>query len=160
MKQTHVLALLASILLSCGCASNKSEPQESAKAPQKFSTADISAGKSLSEKYVSSLVKAIQNNDFKEISPYLNVNTVNIRQKRAVFEKLCARLAQNGKLVSASFVAAIDQTLCQDYVWKLDFIKQTSSSQLPQIKTSMLYSIRVVISEGKPKIIGARLIQL
>ena len=73
---------------------------------------------------------------------------------------MCKRFELNGKIVSHTPVGVFDQTLCKDYVWQIDFEKQTTSEKLPVLKTTMLYTIRVVVSDGKPEIVRARLIQL
>ena len=161
MNYLLLTVLFAAASLGFGCASSSPEstPAETT-APRKFSVNDEKAGKILAEKYIKALALAIQKHDFKEIAPFLNSNVSTARQKRSIFEQLCNRLAKNGTLVSTVFVTEIDQTLCRDYIWKLDFEKKTSSEKLPMIKTSMLYSIRIVITDGKPEIIGSRLIQL
>ena len=160
MKNLFTLFFTLSLLLAAGCAATSQKINDDKAAPQKFTEKDIAAGKELSEKYINALVLSVQKKDFNIIAPYLQVDMLSIRQKKSIFNEMCKRFSLNGKITSYSFAEVIDQTLCRDYIWKINFEKNTSSAQLPVIKTTMLYSIRIVISDGKPEIIRARPIQL
>lgn len=160
MKNTGILFIISGILLFSGCRSAANGVKEDTIAPQKFTIQDEEAGKVLSEKYISALVKAVQTKNFNVISPFLNADMLTIRQKKSIFNDMCKRLDQNGKLVSFNFVATADQTLCRDYIWQLNFEKETASKKLPVIKTVLFYSVRTVVSNHTPEIVRTRLIQL
>ena len=160
MKYISIVLLALIVFFANGCQSATMKASEDITAPEQFSLRDETAGKELSEKYIAALVKAVQTKDFNVISPYLNADMLSIRQKRSIFNDMCKRLEQNGKLISYSFVAAADQTLCRDYIWQLNFEKTTKSEKLPVIKTVLFYSVRIVVANHIPEIVRTRLIQL
>ena len=159
MKKCILPAAMLSVLL-CGCAGNKSTPIADLQAPKRFEKADADAGKLLAQKYINALTRAIQNNDFNALAPYLDANMVSVRQKRAIFSDMCKSLSRNGVLKSAKFVAEFDQTLCRDYLWKLNFEKVTGREKLPVIHTEILYNVRIAVSDKGAEIIRTRLIYL
>ena len=159
MKYLITTITTAFLFIMCGCTSIDTAKHDPA-APQRFSENDVENGKLLAEKYINALVKAVQKNDFNEISPYLKADMLSIRQKKSVFNDMCKRFSMNGKIISHNFVGVFDQTLCKDYIWQINFEKQTSSTKLPVIKTVMLYSIRIVMAGKTPEIVRARPIQL
>ena len=160
MKIVWIAALAFITVFMFGCQVAKQNETGEIIAPQKFSQEDESAGKELSEKYIVALVKSVQTEDFNIISPFLQADMLTIRQKRSIFNEMCKRLKQNGKLVSYSFVTTANQTLCRDYIWQLNFEKSTTSDKLPLIKTVLLYSVRIVVANNTPEIVRTRLIQL
>ena len=159
MKKYILLIPVIALSLS-GCAAGKQEAVAELQAPRQFEKSDVDAGKVLAEKYINTLVKAIQNNDFNILSPYLGTNLVSIRQKRAIFADMCKSLSRNGTLKNAEFVACFDQTLCRDYLWKLNFEKVTGKEKLPLLHTEILYNVRIAISDNTPEIVRTRLIYL
>ena len=160
MRYFNTVFVVFLLLLTSGCVSRIADKESDKTAPQKFTAKDVQAGKVLAEKYMNALVEAVKTKDFNKISPYLQVDMLSVRQKKTVFNEMCKRFELNGKIVSHTLVGVFDQTLCKDYVWQIDFEKQTTSEKLPVLKTTMLYTIRVVVSDGKPEIVRARLIQL
>ena len=160
MKKIFIFIFAIIFFLTTGCSSVTAESVNDKTAPQQFTQQDEKSGKALAEKYITALVQSIQKNDFNIIAPYLQVDMLSMRQKKSIFNEMCKRFALNGKIVSYSLLEVIDQTLCRDYIWKIDFEKQTSSAKLPTIRTSMLYTIRIVMGDKTPEIVRARPIQL
>ncbi len=160
LMKKYLFALPLAALLLSGCAGSKQEIIADLQAPRAFEKADVDAGKVLAEKYINTLVKAIQSSDFNTLSPYLGTNLVSVRQKRAIFADMCKSLSRNGILKSAEFVACFDQTLCRDYLWKLKFEKVTGKEKLPLLHTEILYNVRIAISDNTPEIVRTRLIYL
>ncbi|MBR7119245.1 MAG: hypothetical protein IKC77_03525 [Lentisphaeria bacterium] len=159
MKRYFIFTCAAVFFLFCGCSSVRHEELDTT-APQKFSSADVESGKILAENYINALVQAVKSDDFNVIAPYLQTDMFSMRHKKTVFHDMCKRFSLNGKIISHSFVGVFDQTLCKDYIWKIDFEKNTGSEKLPVIRTTMLYIVRIVMGEKAPEIVRARPIQL
>ena len=159
MKKYLYAVFFAALLLS-GCAGGKRDIAVDIPAPRQFDKADVDSGRVLAEKYINTLVKAVQKNDFNVLSSYLGTDLVSVRQKRAIFSDMCKSLSRNGTLKSAEFVGCFNQTLCRDYLWKLNFEKVTGKEKLPLLHTEILYNVRIAISDKEPEIVRTRLIYL
>ena len=159
MKFLSVISAAIAVSMICGCSSVKNTSDNTVEL-NKFSAGDVQQGLQLSEKYISALIEAVNKKDFNIISPFLGADILSLRQKKSVFQEMCKRFSLNGKIVSHSLLTVADQTLCRDYIWKIDFQKTTASDKIPVLKTSMLYSIRIIMSGKKPEIVRARPIQL
>jgi len=141
-----------SVLLLSGCASTSDAGDDGKKSAvtQLFSTGFAKEGHSLAESYVDAFAAAMQTGNYAAL-PELAKGKVS----DAMFKKMVDNItSRRGKLVSHAFVTTLDQTLVRDYLWKFSFEKASAEAGGRQVRTEVIYLVRVGVMDGKPVIAG------
>jgi hypothetical protein len=133
-----LLAGICSTAIFSGC---RAIPENKKIKAQKISQDERAKLDMIADRYGNDLLKAIQDNDYEMfIKHFMPEAKKRISKKQ--FEVKVARIKEKmGDLVSQKFLTSLDQNMMKTYVWKTEFVRNTSKGP---VKVQEIFRIMLV----------------
>ena len=145
-----ILFFTAGLMLCSGC---QHPVTPDIAPPKKMAEQDFAAAEELSRKYMQAFAKALGTGDFSPLAAELDLDMLELRDRKALFAKMCKSLERFGTLKDYYLLGTLNQSMACDPVWVLVFEKETESQEVPAIHTELIYIIRVMDNGNGPEIV-------
>ena len=151
------------LLCSASCRSaNPADDGDNAPVLSEHNEDTRNAGMAMAEKYMTSFIAAVQQDDFNILSEILPENSSK-RVDRAKFADMQKWISSwLGRLESGKYIDRFSQGALCIYIWKLTFVKEQTEKEAQdgagEPEKSVIeipYSVNVMMINGEPKIVKA-----
>ena len=140
---TLLLVAICAMVIGSGCQSAKPEKKIKAEKIEQDEKAKLDM---IADRYGEELLKAIQENNYELfIKNFMPAAKKKISKKQ--FASKVARIkAKMGDLVSHKFLVSLKQDMMKTYVWKTEFVRNTSRGP---VKIQEIFRIMIVKLDGQ-----------